>query len=96
MQTFGALAGAFADLVDPRVARTKRHHLLDILTIQTGFLRWVQGTLTSQTEPVVAIDGKTVCRSGDAPTGWSPPRLSSKVGRMCSPSGPITPSRWRT
>ena len=125
------LADAFADLVDPRVERTKRHRLLDILTItlcgvlcgaenwveiadwadakrawltdwlglrhgtpshdtlgrvfdrldpvqfEAGFLRWVQGTLTPQTDPVVAIDGKTVRRSGDGRTGRSPLHLVS-------------------
>ncbi len=129
------IADAFADLVDPRVDRTKRHRLLDILTItlcgvlcgvlcgaenwveiadwadakrawltdwlgldhgipshdtlgrvfdrldpvqfEAGFLRWVQGTLTPQADPVVAIDGKAVRRSGDGRTGRSPLHLVS-------------------
>lgn len=125
------LAECFADLVDPRVDRTKRHQLLDIITItlcgmicgaenwieiadwadakaawlttwlglehgtpshdtlgrvfdrldpvqfETGFLRWVQGTITRQAGDGVAVDGKTVRRSGDASTGRSPLHLVS-------------------
>lgn len=125
------IADAFAELVDPRVERTKRHQLLDMLTItlcgvlcgaenwveiadwadakrdwltewlhlehgvpshdtlgrvferlgpvqfETGFLRWVQGTVTPHADPVIAIDGKTVRRSGDTRTGRSPLHLVS-------------------
>lgn len=123
------IADAFGDLVDPRVERTKRHRLLDILTstlcgvlggaenwveiadwadakrawltewlglqhgvpapdplgrvfdrldpvqCESGFLRWVQGTLTPHTDPVIAIDAKTVRRSGDACHGHGPLHL---------------------
>lgn len=125
------IADAFAELVDPRVNRTKRHQLLDIITItlcgiicgaenwveiadwadakrawltdwlglahgvpshdtlgrvfdrldpvqfERGFLDWVQGTLTPQAGAVVAVDGKTVRRSGDARSGRSPLHLVS-------------------
>lgn len=125
------IADAFADLVDPRIDRTKRHQLLDVLTIalcgmlsgaenwveiaawaeakkdwltdwlglahgipshdtfgrvfnrldpaqfETGFRRWVHGRLTPQAGDVIAIDGKTVRRSGDARTGRSPLHLVS-------------------
>ncbi|MBA3379177.1 MAG: ISAs1 family transposase, partial [Chloroflexia bacterium] len=119
------IADAFADLIDPRVDRTKRHRLLDILTItlcgslcgaenwadakrvwrtewlqlehgipshdplgrvfdrldpgqfEAGFLRWVQGTLTPKAGDVVAVDGKTVRRSGDGRTGRAPLHLVS-------------------
>lgn len=123
------IADAFADLTDPRIERTKRHRLQDILTItlggvlsgaenwveiaewakvkqawltdwlglehgvpshdtlgrvfgrldpaqfETGFLRWVQGTITPRPGEVIAVDGKTVRRSGDTYTGRSPLHL---------------------
>lgn len=120
------IADPFGDLGDPRVERTKRHRLLDLLTstlcgvlggaenrveiadwadakrawltewrglqhgvpapaplgrvfdrldpvqCESGFLRWVQGPLTPHTDPVIAIDAKTVRRSGDACDGHGP------------------------
>jgi predicted transposase YbfD/YdcC len=123
------IADCFVDLVDPRVARSRRHDLLDLLTIavcavlsgadtcvdiaawgrakqdwlqewlvlpngipshdtfgrvfarldpdqvQQGFLRLVQGIVAvapPEGRPVVALDGKTVRRSGDRPTGQAP------------------------
>ncbi len=50
---------------------------LDPVQFETGFLRWVQGTLTPQADPVVAIDGKTVRRAGDGRSGRSPLHLVS-------------------
>jgi predicted transposase YbfD/YdcC len=123
------IADCFVDLVDTRVVRSRRHDLLDIITIavcavvsgadtfvdiadwgrakqawlrdwldlpngipshdtfgrvfarldpdqfQQGFLRLVQGIVASapaEGRPVVALDGKTVRRSGDRPTGQVP------------------------
>lgn len=125
------LADAFAEVVDPRIDRTKRHRLLDILTItlcgvlcgaenwveiadwaeakwawltdwlglehgvpshdtlgrvfdrldpvqfETGFARWVQGMTTATAGEMVALDGKTVRRTGDTYTGRSPVHLVS-------------------
>lgn len=125
------IADAFADLVDPRIDRTKRHRLRDILTItlcgvlcgaenwveiadwadakeawrtdwlglahgipshdtlgrvfnrldplqfETGFLRWVEGCRPPQANGVLAIDGKTVRRSGDTFRGQEPLHLVS-------------------
>lgn len=125
------IADCFSDLVDPRIDRTKRHRLLDIVTIavcavlsgaeswvevaewgrikrawladwldlphgipshdtfgrvfarldpgqfEAGFLRWVQ-TIAQTAEPeVIALDGKTVRRSGDRRTGQDPLHLIS-------------------
>lgn len=125
------IADAFADLRDPRIDRTKRHHLLDILTItlcgvlcgaenwveiaawadakrtwltgwlglehgipshdtlgrvfdrldpvqfEAGFAQWVQGMVTPAAGDIVALDGKTVRRSGDTATGRAPLHLVS-------------------
>lgn len=125
------IADAFAELADPRIDRTKRHGLLDILTItlcgvlcgaenwveiadwaeakrawltdwlglehgvpshdtlgrvfdrldpgqfETGFARWVQGMASAKAGEIVALDGKTVRRSGDRYTGRSPVHLVS-------------------
>lgn len=116
------IADCFADLVDPRVARTRRHNLLDIITIalcgvicgaeswvevedwgdakldwlrtwlalphgipshdtfgrvfsridpaqfEAGFLRWVQGVVTTSAGAVVALDGKSI-RAARTPGG---------------------------
>ncbi len=126
-----SIADCFVDLVDPRLERTKRHRLLDVVTItlcgvicgaenwveiadwaeakkvwltewlhlehgtpshdtlgrvfdrldpvqfETGFLRWVQGIFNPKAGDVVALDGKTVRRSGDARTGQAPLHLVS-------------------
>lgn len=45
---------------------------LDPVQFETGFLRWAQGTLTPHTDPVIAIDGKTVRRSADTCHGHGP------------------------
>lgn len=42
------IAAGFVDLVDPRIARTRRHELLDIATLAlcavlAGAERWVEG-----------------------------------------------------
>jgi len=125
------IADCFADLVDPRVERTKRHQLLDIVTIalcavisgaeswveveqwgqikagwltdwlglaqgipshdtfgrvfaridpdqfETGFPRWVQAVAIHAPREVIALDGKTVRRSGDARTGQRPLHMVS-------------------
>lgn len=125
------LADCFADLVDPRVERTKHHQLLDIVTIalcavisgaetwveveqwgqskvdwltdwlglphgipshdtfgrvfsridpdqfEAGFLRWVQTVAKHAPQEVLALDGKTVRRSGDARPGLRPVHLVS-------------------
>lgn len=125
------IADCFADLVDPRIERTKRHQLLDIVTIalcavisgaetwveveqwgqskvdwlsdwlvlphgipshdtlgrvfsridpaqfEAGFLRWVQAVAVHAPQEVIALDGKTVRRSGDGRTGQRPLHLVS-------------------
>ncbi len=125
------IADCFADLVDPRIARGRRHQLLDIVTIavcavisgaeswvevaqwgrikadwladwlalphgipshdtfgrvfarvdpaqfEAGFLRWVHLVATGATPEVIALDGKTVRRSGDTFTGTRPLHLVS-------------------
>lgn len=131
------IADCFVDLADPRIDRTRRHHLLDIVTIavcavicgadtwvdvadwgrvkrdwltewlelphgipshdtfgrvfaridpaqfEAGFLCWVQDIVaTAPPEAqgrtgVIAIDGKTARRSGDAGRGQSPLHLVS-------------------
>jgi predicted transposase YbfD/YdcC len=123
------IADCFGDLVDPRIARGRRHRLLDIVTIavcavisgaeswvevaqwgrikqawladwlalpngipahdtfgrvfaridpsqfEAGFLRWVQTVARTATPEVIALDGKTVRRSGDTQTGTRPLHL---------------------
>jgi predicted transposase YbfD/YdcC len=125
------IAACFWDLVDPRIDRTKRHQLLDIVTIAVcavisgaeswvevaawgrikqdwlaewlalpngipshdtfgrvfarldpeqfaaGFLRWVQAAARTAAPEVIALDGKTLRRSGDAATGQRPLHLVS-------------------
>ncbi len=125
------IADCFADLVDPRVNRTKHHQLLDIVTIalcavisgaeswveveawgqikeawltdwlglthgipshdtfgrvfgridpaqfETGFLRWVEAVAVHAPQEVIALDGKTVRRSGSPRTGQRPLHLVS-------------------
>lgn len=125
------IADCFADVVDPRIPRGRRHTLLDIVTIavcgvisgaeswveiaqwgrikqdwlaewldlphgipshdtfgrvfaridpgqfEAGFLRWVQVVATGATPEVIALDGKTVRRSGDQRTGQRPLHLVS-------------------
>lgn len=125
------LADCFVDLDDPRIDRTRRHALLDIVTIAvcavicgadnwvdiadwgrakrawleewlvlphgipshdtfgrvfaridpeqftTGFLRWVQEVVTTAPAEVIALDGKTVRRSGAPTTGQLPLHLVS-------------------
>lgn len=123
------IADCFGDLVDPRIARGRRHRLLDIVTIAVcavisgaeswvevaqwgrikqawladwlalpngipahdtlgrvfaridpsqfgaGFLRWVQTMARTATPEVIALDGKTVRRSGNTQTGSRPLHL---------------------
>lgn len=125
------IADCFRDLVDPRLARGRRHRLLDIVTIavcavisgaeswvevaqwgrikqdwladwlelphgipahdtfgrafaridpaqfESGFLRWVQAVARTATPEVIALDGKTVRRSGDTYAGTRPLHLVS-------------------
>ena len=125
------IADCFADLVDPRVDRTKHHQLLDVVTIalcavisgaetwieveqwgqikedwltewlglthgipshdtfgrvfglidpdqfETGFLRWVQAIAGHAPHEVIAVDGKTVRRSGSPRAGQRPLHLVS-------------------
>lgn len=125
------IADCFADLVDPRIPRGRRHRLLDIVTIavcavisgaeswvevaqwgrtkqdwladwldlphgipahdtfgrvfarlepgqfETGFLRWVQAVAHTAEPEVIALDGKTVRRSGDTHAGKRPLHLVS-------------------
>ncbi len=125
------IADCFCDLVDPRIARARRHGLLDIVTIavcavvsgaeswvdvehwgrakqewladwlelphgipshdtfgrvfaridpaqfEAGFLRWVQTVARTATPEVIALDGKTIRRSGDRSTGTRPLHLVS-------------------
>jgi predicted transposase YbfD/YdcC len=125
------IADCFCDLVDPRIDRTKRHRLLDIVTIavcavlsgaeswvevadwgrakrdwladwrdlphgipshdtfgrvfarldptqcEAGFLRWVQTVARTAEPEVIALDGKTIRRSGNRRTGRSPLHLVS-------------------
>ena len=69
----------FAELDDPRVARTRHHKLVDILAIaicggdvfarldpvqlQDCFISWTQAIAELSPGEVVAIDGKTARRS---------------------------------
>lgn len=125
------IADCFVDLTDPRVDRTRRHALLDIVTIAvcavicgadtwvdvaawgrakqdwlqawlvlpngipshdtfgrvfaridpaqfaTGFLRWVQAAVVAAPAEVIALDGKTVRRSGAPRSGTGPLHLVS-------------------
>jgi predicted transposase YbfD/YdcC len=51
---------------------------IDPQQFEAGFARWVQATLPDRPDPeVIAIDGKTVRRSGDARTAQSPLHLVS-------------------
>lgn len=125
------IADCFADVIDPRLDRTKHHRLLDIITIalcavisgaetwvevehwgrakqdwltewlglphgipshdtfgrvfgriapdqfETGFLRWVQAIAVHAPHEVIALDGKTVRRSGSPRAGQRPLHLVS-------------------
>ncbi|MGH2532553.1 MAG: ISAs1 family transposase [Thermomicrobiales bacterium] len=125
------IAECFADLVDPRIDRTKRHQLLDIITIavcavisgaeswvevadwdrakqawladwlevphgvpshdtfgrvlarldpaqfEASFVRWVQAVAGTAEPEVIALDGKTIRRSGDGGVGTPPLHLIS-------------------
>lgn len=125
------IADCFCDLTDPRIARGRRHRLLDLVTIavcavisgaeswvevaqwgrikeawladwlelphgipahdtfgrvfarldpaqfEAGFLRWVQTVAQSAAPEVIALDGKTVRRSGNQRTGQHPLHLVS-------------------
>lgn len=126
-----SVADCFAELVDPRIERTKHHQLLDIVTIalcavisgaeswveveqwgrskeawltdwlslahgipshdtfgrvfarldpaqfEAGFVRWVQTVAEHAPAEVIALDGKTVRRSGEASRGQRPLHLVS-------------------
>jgi predicted transposase YbfD/YdcC len=50
---------------------------IDPSQFETGFLRWVQSVARTAEPEVIALDGKTVRRSGDASTGSSPLHLVS-------------------
>ena len=125
------IADCFVDLTDPRMDRTRRHALLDIVTIavcavicgadtwvdvaawgrakqdwlqewlalpngipshdtfgrvfaridpaqfMTGFLRWTQAVVATAPAEVIALDGKTVRRSGSPAAGTGPLHLVS-------------------
>lgn len=125
------IADCFVDLTDPRIARGRRHRLLDLVTIavcavisgaeswvevaqwgrikqewladwlelphgipahdtfgrvfarldpaqfEAGFLRWVQAVAQTAEPEVIALDGKTIRRSGDRRTGQGPLHLVS-------------------
>jgi predicted transposase YbfD/YdcC len=50
---------------------------IDPVQFETGFLRWVQLVARAAAPEVIALDGKTIRRSGDAPSGQRPLHLVS-------------------
>jgi predicted transposase YbfD/YdcC len=50
---------------------------IDPAQVETGFLRWVRAAAHRAEPEVIALDGKTLRRSGDAPSGKRPLHLVS-------------------